>query len=176
MSASSADLPRPIDVFEAARTASVVAGRVPLAAFERVRPSMPVLRGDLVYRFEGLTDPRGRAAARLHYEATVPLTCDRCGTVVDVPLQGQASYYFVRSESELARIPVDDSDEEPLLGSARFDLMELLEDELILALPLSPRHPDCEPPGLPVVPDEAAAQPERPHPFASLAGFKGRRQ
>ena len=56
------------------------------------------------------------------------------------------------------------------------DLSELVEDELLLALPLVPRHEDCPEP-LPMGelgdPEPAAdAPPERPHPFAALAQLK----
>ncbi len=176
MSRPPADLPRSVDVFEAARTAAVLQGHVSLASFDRLRPSMPVLRGELAYRFDAHIDARGRPAARLSFSARVPLVCDRCGTVVDLPLTGAGNYYFVRSEAELARIPVDDSEDEPLLGSSRFDLMELLEDELILALPISPKHEDCAQTVTLPEPEAASAPVERLHPFASLASFKPRRQ
>ena len=81
----------------------------------------------------------------------------------------------MRTEQELARIPDDESEDEPLLGSERFDLHELLEDEAILALPISPRHADCAAPA-PAAPDAGAEATGRPHPFASLASLKSRRQ
>lgn len=76
----------------------------------------------------------------------------------------------MRSEADLADIPVDDAPEEPLVGSAHFDLAALIEDEAILQLPISPRHPDCAAP-FPVEPD-ADAEEERPHPFAELARLR----
>ena len=55
------------------------------------------------------------------------------------------------------------------------DVLELIEDELILALPLVPRHePHCP---VPLAAPEGAvsAAPEEPHPFAALAALrKGR--
>jgi uncharacterized protein len=99
-----------------------------------------------------------------------------------LPVSLQSSFFFVQTEAELARIPVDDTDDEPLLGSRRFDLDELVEDELILALPISPRHADCRSTagasdgdageGGVTAPDLGDG---RPSPFAVLAGLKPRR-
>jgi uncharacterized protein len=55
-----------------------------------------------------------------------------------------AEFYFVADERELAQLPVTvEEDEEPVLGSAHFDVAALVEDEAILCLPVSPRHAQC---------------------------------
>ena len=64
---------------------------------------------------------------------------------------------------------------EKVVGSRRFDLMELIEDELILEVPFIPRHAQC--PGVggePSVPqgDEPAA--ERESAFAALGALKSK--
>lgn len=164
-----------LDVFELARTRGAVGGRVPLGELTRLAASLSSSEGDLVYEVLGQVDDRGRPAAHLRLRGALRLVCDRCGDALPFELDASAQFYFVRSEQELARIPVEDSPEEPLLGSTRFDLLALVEDEAILALPISPRHVTCE--------GEAASAPassdaasERPHPFASLAQLKPRRQ
>lgn len=167
----------PVNVFEAARTGRSVQGELPLAAFARLGPTL-LGAGTVRYAFDCARDDRGRPSAQLTFEAVVVLRCDRCNGPVRLPLNGAAWFYFVRTEDELARIPVDESDEEPLIGSERFDLHALIEDELILALPISPKHEDCS---LPVDVDGAVAEPaadpapDRPNPFAKLAQFKPRR-
>jgi uncharacterized protein len=167
--------PRYLDVFELARTQATVRGQLPLVAMTRLADSLAASSGELEYALRGDVDGRGRPAARLSVRGTVYLACDRCGSTVPFELDCDSQYYFVRSEQDLGRIPVDDSQDEPLLGSTRFDLHELIEDEAILALPISPRHDACqrapEPPAA-----TAEGNPERPHPFAALAQLKSRRQ
>lgn len=168
-----------IDVFEVARSGQTIDGRRSLAVLARVAPSLAGSAEPLRFVWQGRIDERGRCAATLRIEAQVPLRCDRCGTPVLLPVAVDSQFYFVQTESELARIPVDDSDDEPLLGSRRFDLDQLIEDELILALPISPRHSDCPPAAAADSADGDAAEPqaadERPSPFAVLAGLKPRR-
>jgi uncharacterized protein len=57
------------------------------------------------------------------------------------------------------------------------DALELVEDELLLSLPLVPRHEVCPQP-LPVttaeLPEDEDGDEERPNPFAALAALKGR--
>jgi uncharacterized protein len=165
---------RYVDVFELARTGGDVEGSAPFERLARLRPSLADVVGELAYALRGFVDDRGRPAAELDFRGTVQLTCDRCGRPLPFTLAGSARYYFVRTEDELARIPVDDTADEPLLGAARFDLLDLVEDEAILGLPISPRHADCEAGAVsaPALADDAA----RPHPFAALARLKSRRQ
>jgi uncharacterized protein len=58
----------------------------------------------------------------------------------------------------------------------RFDLHTLVEDELLLALPLVPMHSVCPTPVRLQVGEEALAADDVPpaHPFAALAAFKDR--
>jgi uncharacterized protein len=164
-----------VDVFELARTGGGVEGVLPVVQMTRLTPSLVRSEGEFAFEMRGYLDPRGRPAAVLSFRGAALMTCDRCGTAVTCQLAGSARFYFVRTEKELARIPVDESEDEPLLGSERFDLYDLLEDEAILALPISPRHADCSPPAL-AAPESGMDTADRPHPFASLAQLKSRRQ
>ncbi|MDZ7652324.1 MAG: YceD family protein [Burkholderiaceae bacterium] len=164
-----------IDVFELARTAGAVEGVLPVAQMLRLAPSLVRPEGELAFELRGYVDMRGRPGAVLSFRGQAQMTCDRCGAPVTCELTGIARFYFVRTAQELERIPVDESEDEPLLGSARFDLHELLEDEAILALPISPRHADCAAPAL-APPDAEVGAADRSHPFAPLAQLKSRRQ
>ncbi|SPE29914.1 putative metal-binding protein, possibly nucleic-acid binding protein [Burkholderiales bacterium] len=158
-----------IDVFEMARAGSNLEGELALAAVPRLAQGLAHREGTLAYRCTGRIDDRGRPALALRIEALLPLYCDRCGKELDLALRAERIFYFVRSEAELAAIPIDDSADEALLGSTRFDLAALIEDEAILYLPISPRHPACQAAGE-ATPATPAA--ERRHPFAALAGLR----
>jgi uncharacterized protein len=167
--------PRYVDVFELARTHGALHGQLPIDAMLRLASSLGSREGSLSYELQGDVDDHRRPAARLHFGGTVQLVCDRCGGTVPFRLDGDLRYYFVRTEAELDRIPVDDSPDEPLLGSARFDVHALIEDEAILALPISLRHAACRP-AAEAGQTAAEGEPERRHPFAVLAQLKSRRQ
>ena len=65
----------------------------------------------------------------------------------------------------------DDSEDDVLALTRALDLRELVEDELLLALPIVPRHEVCPEP-LPQPADDAAPAEPAPHPFAALAALK----
>jgi len=160
------------DVWELARHGAELKGELALEDLPRLAEQLAESRGALRFRFRGRIDERGRPAARLELDGTVTARCDRCGGPVEVTLREEALFFFVADEAELGALPIDDSPDEPLLGSHRFDLLGLVEDQAILALPISPRHEGCV---APEVGDRGRNQaPETQRPFGVLAGLKKR--
>ena len=111
----------------------------------------------------------------LHLQAqtSLPLICQRCMGTVVVPLEVGQWYRFVASE-EIAMVQDDESEEDLLVMEPQFDLLAVLEDELLMALPLVPMHDEC--PAAPVMrAGEGAPAGEtegKPNPFAVLSGLK----
>lgn len=109
----------------------------------------------------------------LQARASLPLVCQRCLRPVDVPLAVERSFRFVADEATAAA--EDDASEEDLLALSRsFDLVELVEDELLMELPVAPRHEVCpEPVKMSAVDaDFEAAEAEKENPFAVLGRLK----
>lgn len=109
----------------------------------------------------------------LQAQATLPLVCQRCLGPVDVPMAVQRSFRFVADEATAAA--EDDTAEEDLLALSRhFDLVELVEDELLMELPVAPRHEACPQPVKMSAadPDFEAAAAEKENPFAVLGRLK----
>jgi uncharacterized protein len=80
--------------------------------------------------------------------------------------------YFGSDGGRPAAAELDADHEDDVLALNRsLDLRSLVEDELLLALPLVPRHDVCPEP-LPLVDDDENAEPERANPFAVLAALK----
>lgn len=159
----------PIDVFSLARTGAVREGELPLSALPRLAAGLLHAEGMLAWRAEGFIDASRRPALRLRLQGDLVLRCDRCDGELHHRIDDERVFYFVESEAELTAIEVDEAPEEALLGSTRFDLTALVEDEAILQLPLSPRHLDCRP--APLVEAARLAQ-GRPKPFAGLQALK----
>lgn len=87
-------------------------------------------------------------------------------------LQAERSFLFVRDEATAAQLD-EELEDDVLVLPRQLDLLELVEDELILALPLVPRHETCPQP-LPMSAADAGwpAEEAEPHPFAALAALK----
>lgn len=154
-------------------------GVMPLQKLERLAQESIRLQPDLMVNWQAAAELRvgstGQPDTWLHLEAntTVPMTCQRCMGAVQTPLQIDQWYRFVASE-EIAMAEDDASEEDLLVMAPQFDLLALLEDELLMALPLVPMHEVC-----PVAPLLSAGdlggdvdEEARPHPFAALAQLK----
>ncbi|MCU0967240.1 MAG: DUF177 domain-containing protein [Rubrivivax sp.] len=106
---------------------------------------------------------------RLRADGVVPLQCQRCLQPLAQPLAVDRWFRFVATEDEAARLD-EELDDDVLVWSRAFDLVALVEDELLLALPIVPRHEACpEPLPLPVA---DADDPAPAHPFAELAALR----
>ena len=109
----------------------------------------------------------------LSAQAPVWLTCQRCLQPFELPLAFERRLRFVHGEAEAETLDAESDDDVLALGRS-LDLRELVEDELLLALPIVPRHEVCLQP-LPMAVGEQALKddvPERPHPFAALQALK----
>ena len=111
----------------------------------------------------------------LHLRAStcIPLTCQRCLGVVEIPLGVDRWFRFVVDEST-AESQDDDSEEDVLSMEPRPNLLALLEDELLMALPLVPMHETCpQTLGNPAREIEAAlTEPVATRPFSVLSKLK----
>jgi len=110
----------------------------------------------------------------LHLQAntSVALTCQRCLQPVSQHIAAERSFRFVHGEATAAEL--DAQSEDDILALSRFlDGRELIEDELLLSLPLVPRHEVCPQPlvASSATPDFGNGG-EQEHPFAALAQLK----
>lgn len=111
---------------------------------------------------------------QLQARASVPLQCQRCLQQVQLDVSVDRRFRFVRSEEEAERLD-EISEDDVLVLSPRLDLLDLLEDELILALPLVPKHEGPCPAPLPVPVDDLDNESAAPNPFAALAALRAGR-
>jgi uncharacterized protein len=170
--------PRRLDVAAAAADALRLEGHWPLAGFERLHDGA-AQDGDVQWsaRGEQRAVPGAQAEIWLHLTvcARVWRDCQRCLQPVALELDVARALRFVADEAT-AEVLDAESEDDVLALPRHLDLHALVEDELLLALPLVPMHAQC-PQSLPMpadldagdTPSESAA-----HPFAALAGLQGR--
>jgi uncharacterized protein len=168
-----------LDVRAFARNAGHLGGTMPLAALARVAadcvaggPEVPV-SWSAQGQVRGGNGVPGVPWLHLQVSAELPLVCQRCLEPVHTPVAVDQWFRFVPDE-ETAEQQDDDAQEDLLVESAEFDLLALVEDELVLAMPLIASHATCPtPPRLSVQdPGFDTAVDDRPQPFAALAGLR----
>ena len=104
----------------------------------------------------------------LQVDAVLPLTCQRCLTQFAWLIDTDTVLVLARDESDADETEdkLDDDSIDVIVGDPQQDLLQLVEDDALLALPLSPRHDVC-PGDAPAVPQD-----KRESPFAALKGLK----
>jgi len=128
-------------------------------------------------------EPGMAATQRLYVDVTVSgrvwLDCQRCLQVYAEQVATDMRFEVVSTEEAAEEASMDDDEVDVIVGSKKFSVLELLEDEVLLALPTAPKHVTC-----PTVHDslvtgadgevepEAPPEEKRPSPFAALAGLK----
>ena len=172
--------PRRLDIAAFARADGKLQGEWPLGGMPRLLQDALPLTADSPAqavawsaRGECRAGSAGEAQVWLHLKAhtALRLTCQRCLQPVTVELQVAPALRFVRDEALAERLD-EDSQEDVLALTSALDLHALIEDELILALPLVPRHDRCpQPLPMPAGASEGAAADDVPGAFAGLAGL-----
>ncbi len=168
-----------LDVQAFAEEGARLSGRSSLSAFERLSAEAQGRGGERPVRWQAegeLRNPRHvnpEVWLSLQAEVVLPLTCQRCLAPVDVAVSVDRVFRFVADEAAAAA--EDDESEEDLLALSRaFDLPALIEDELLMELPLVPRHEVCpEPLPTPAAGPADEVESVRPNPFAVLQRLKG---
>ena len=173
--------PRRLDVQAFAEAGAQLDGEQALADWPRLAESasagvpqveLPPVRWTLRGESRPVRGAPPQTWLHLKAEAQIDLECQRCLQPVRTALQAQRSFLFVAGEEAAAELDADSEDDVLALTRA-LDAPALIEDELLLSLPLVPKHELCpSAPTLASSDDTPAEAP--PHPFAGLAALKGR--
>ena len=170
--------PRKLAVLNFAKTEAGLESTLQLAQFERLHEFQQSGGEFVQVHYQARGEMRAAGAGkpapwlRLTANTRLTLVCQRCLAPVEEEVSFDREFRFVESE-EQAQIEDEDAEEDVLALSADFDLMDLLEDELLMALPASPKHAVCPQPVKLRVADLDSDEPrDKPSPFAALARLK----
>jgi len=168
-----ARLPEWVDPLALVERRERLEGEIPLASLARLSELLSDTEGSLsaVIDFTRLEDRR--PGVRGNVTGRLRLPCQRCLEAVELPVDLAFELYLVESEAMADRLP---EGLEPLVNtSGRVSPRELVENEVLLSLPLIPRHAagSCQPPGTPAgSPDELEETVQRENPFSILAQLR----
>jgi len=94
----------------------------------------------LEYHLRGGKAGNGKPCLRLSVRGSMQMPCQRCLDPARVPIAIEAELQLAESEREISEA---DDEIDRVLASRRMDIAWLVEDEVILALPMVPRHEEC---------------------------------
>jgi uncharacterized protein len=159
-----------INNIEFAQKALEIHDIIPLLQFSRLEDLLASTSGQLDCQLQGGKGPDKKACLRLKVQGHLALICQRCLQPIEHEVKIDVRYVLVRDESEMPA-PEDESDDEDyLLIQAEMRVLDLIEDELLLALPIAPKHEDGA-----CVNDSSVNEYKKSNPFAKLELLKSKK-
>ena len=157
-------------------------GEWPLTGMHRLNDSLfeqPADKAQVTWAAQGVLRPTSGSEPDIWLQVQagvlVTLQCQRCLQAMAHTLLVDRPFRFVRTEAQAEALD-EAAEEDVLVLVPRLDLHALIEDELILALPLVPRHAGACPSPLPMPADDLPDDDPAPNPFAKLAALRSKPQ
>lgn len=158
--------PQPvIDGFEFASSGASKQGNWPIGDFPRLGDMLAADTGEVAYEVDGVRDARGRPSLRVRVRGTLQVRCQRCLEAMPLEVQADETLVLAGTLDEIHAEAADAHGADRVVGGKEMLVRDLIEDELILALPYAPRHESCS-----ARPSRGVAG-DRTSPFAGLRGL-----
>ncbi|MES9969909.1 MAG: YceD family protein [Candidatus Thiodiazotropha sp.] len=170
--------PDRLDPWRFADLGKEIGGELPLETFSRLSACLLRATGDVSFKLVFSRDQERRALLNGWLKTVLALQCQRCLEEVDLPIDIRLSVVFVQGLDEAEMLP---EEVDPwLVEEDQVVFKDLIEDELLLALPQVATHQPgaCRAPAVDLdkeTPEESSKQ-ERENPFAVLADIKRDKQ
>lgn len=159
-----------IDSAEFARERQSLTGEIELRDLSRVLDSLQSQDGTIRYELHGRVDRLERPVLQLKVSGTVVLLCQRCMLPFDFAIDSDSILTLFGNEADIDAAAEQDDELDGIVARHDQAVVDLIEDEILLALPLAPKHDVCASEGK----TDAAAG--KPNPFAVLQQLKVNKQ
>ena len=153
------------DPVEFARGRKSLEGDIALHSLPRLQDCLAAIEGTVHFKVSGFVNELGAPGLRCEVQGKVKLRCQRCLEPMDYPLDLESMLVLDDTEPSLEDYENPDAPE-TIPIEANMSVAALVEDEILLGLPMAPHHAEkaCkEPP---------TTETGKPHPFAVLERLK----
>lgn len=117
-------------------------GSIVLDRFERLAPLLVNNEGAVDFTFRFSRDMHRRPMIEGHVKAVLWLQCQRCMVPCQLNIDSDFVLVVVQGFDEADKLPIEV--DPVMVEDEHLSLVNLLEDELLLAVPAIPRHITCE--------------------------------
>ena len=157
-----------VDSMKFARESGELADSIEVAKLLRLREELFEPRGLVTFKVKGLPQLRDKPALRVQVTADLVLKCQRCLGAVEFRADTTRQLELVPASVVLADIAEEPDDIEQIHADPELDVVTLIEDELLLGLPMAVAHPG----GACTLPAADRTGSPRTSPFEVLSKFK----
>jgi uncharacterized protein len=156
-----------IDGLDFARKSAEIHDTIAVFDFSRLKDQLFSPDGEVHYKLVGGRSAEGYPQLSLHLTGKLSLVCQRCLGPLEFELDADAVFFLVPDENSLPAPEDEREDIEYLVADAPIDVLEVIEDEVLLSLPLAPVHEDVN-----CNDALSAAKEQKESPFKVLQGLK----
>lgn len=169
---SNGPIPLLVEPHKLADRAISFTGELPLAKFTRVAELLTNTAGAVQVSVAFSRDEQKHVVMQLELAAQVAMLCQRCLEEAVISVGGRYNYLIVNNNADSTLL--SHSYDVLEVGDEPLDLLALVEDELLLCLPIVPMHPQgkCQSPAGYVEPELSADETTGSNPFSVLAQLK----
>ena len=129
-----------IDNIDFSRKSREIRDIIRLSDFKRLQDSCLNLEDSVVFVLRGFENKYKEPCLELFIEGKLSLICQRCSEKLEHTIFLKSGF-LIKEETQLTDFQVDDhADYDLIEGSAKMDVLSLIEDEIILSLPVAPKH------------------------------------
>lgn len=132
-----------VDPLQFARQGRVVSGECPAGSLPRLGEQLARPDGTVRFTLAGHVRADGKPAIRLTVEARVILACHRCLGDLSVPVASSRDLVFVEAD-RMPSLEDEEAEADYLPADERIEPIAIVEEEVLLALPMVPRHTQCD--------------------------------
>ena len=161
--------PVAIDAFDFGRMKEQRKGELAVAELPRLARECVESSGTLRWTLTGGTHDSGHRQLMLQVDGAVQLLCQRCLKPFSYLIASQSVLVLVQDEAQADQVEamLDDDSIDVIVGAKAMDVIELIEDEALLAIPQAPKHAQC----VEQIPEQEGIV-VKPSPFAVLKNIR----
>jgi len=156
-----------IDSMDFAENGQEMSGEVAVADLERLKDVLASSQGNLSYTIRGGVSNQGDHFLDVSISGRCSLLCQRCLKELDYPVQIDTRLWL-RDQASLDALDDEEEEFDSILADKHLDVLDMLEEEILLSLPIAPKHETgaCQATG------NENRQEDKQHPFAALEKLK----
>ena len=158
-----------IESLEFARAEQELRGSLPVTRFARLQDGLFDAMGSVEFVVRGGRDGERRPILVLEVSGSLHLQCQRCLGLLDYPLRLSNVLRLVAQGENVGAEADDPEAVDCIEANSDLDVAALIEDEILLSLPIAPRHAEE---GCRSVLSTVQREAGRPSTFARLADLK----
>lgn len=134
------------DPFKFAVEGRRLSGRIALADLPRLADVLREQSGEVLFSLHGEQGVDRKARLRLAISGVLGVRCQRCLGPMEWPLQVDALFELVRPGQPIPEEELEQDAFDAIEATPDMDVLALVEDEIVLAVPIAPRHDSCDTP------------------------------